>query len=70
MIIAGGIFILFTVFYALGVAACVWQEQELSLPHERAVRMTFFVTILSLLLFILALAAFLQVDWNNLLTLT
>jgi len=64
MIFAGIFFGLFTLAYAAGIAACIYQEDELSLPHERAVRMTIIVITLSLVLWTVALLAFLSVDWE------
>lgn len=66
LLIASFAFGFFSILYVLGVALCVWQERELSLPHEKALQMSIFITILSLLLFALALFAFSQVDWSNL----
>jgi hypothetical protein len=64
MILPAIIFVLFILLYCLGIAACVYQENELSLPHEKAVRMTTLVIIISLALFLLALYAFINIDWE------
>lgn len=64
MILPAIIFALFALIYCLGIAACIHQENELSLPHEKAVRMTTIIIIISLALFFLALYAFINVDWG------
>lgn len=67
MIFAGIFFGLFTLAYAAGIAACIYQEDELSLPHERAVRMTVLMLAMASVLFGLAFLAFIAVDWDNIL---
>ncbi|MBI4121504.1 MAG: hypothetical protein HY470_00920 [Candidatus Ryanbacteria bacterium] len=67
MIFAGLFFGVFTAAYAACIAVCVHQEDELSLPHERAVRMTIAVIAIALVLWAVALISFLSVDWNTLL---
>lgn len=64
--IFGFFFALATLVYAFGILMCLYQERELSLPHEKAVRMNVIITALSLMLFALALYSFLGVNWNNL----
>jgi hypothetical protein len=61
------LFGLFLFFYIFMISACVWQENELSLPHEKAVGVTILILIISVMLITLALYSFLQIDWNNLL---
>lgn len=59
---------LFMLFYIGMIAACIWQERELSLPHEKAVRMTTLILLLSSALFALALYSFLHIRWEDILT--
>ena len=66
MIFASLFFGLFTLGYAVIFVLCVHQERELSLPYEKADRMTLFMAALSIMLFCLALYAFINIDWNNL----
>lgn len=65
MILPATIFFLFSLVYCLGIAACIYQENELSLPHEKAVRMTTIIIVISIALFALALYAFLNIEWEN-----
>ena len=65
MILPAVIFALFALIYCLGIAACIHQENELSLSHEKAARMTAIVIIISIALFALALYAFLNINWGE-----
>ncbi len=64
MITAGLVFLVFMGMYALGIGACIYQENELSLPHEKVVRMTTMIVVLSALLFGVALWAFFHIRWD------
>jgi|GEM_PF-5770982 len=65
-IIATILFALFAGFYTLGVWMATWQEEELSLSHEKAVHMNIVIIALSSILFAIALWAFIKIDWDTL----
>ncbi len=63
---AGIAFALFAGLYSLGIWAATWQEKELSLPHEKAVRMNIIIIALSFILLAIALWAFVHIHWDAL----
>ena len=70
MIFAAAFFGIFTAVYAAGIAACIYQEEELSLPHERAIRMTIVVVCISVVLWLIALWSLISVNWDHLISLS
>jgi len=65
-IIATIAFALFAALYALGIWMATWQEEELSLSHEKAVHMNIIIIAISFVLFTIALWAFIRIDWDTL----
>ncbi|MEK7630737.1 MAG: hypothetical protein AAB417_01790 [Patescibacteria group bacterium] len=65
-IIATIAFALFAGLYTLGIWMATWQEEELSLSHEKAVHMNIIIIAISFVLLIIALWAFIHINWDTL----
>ncbi|MEK7649795.1 MAG: hypothetical protein AAB367_02470 [Patescibacteria group bacterium] len=59
-------FTLFAGLYTLGIWMATWQEEELSLSHEKAVHMNLIIIAISFVLFAIALWAFIHIEWDAL----
>ena len=60
-------FALFAIIYALGIWTASWQENELSLSHEKAIRMNIIIIVASCILFAIAIWAFTNISWDDIL---